>query len=378
VWFGGVYGNPKVFFDPDHPPSFPMINIQAHSMPFGSEYYPESTPQELLISSPVTDSNCNALPSFSEYPEIAAVGVTTDATDGSDEYWLHSPSFDLLNNGLSTPLMDGGKMAVELTKGYSSSQYRADCSNAPRTFLNEDTCTISYDACIPKDVGDKEFVLDKPIFKELYTGSGGPDGDETRYVYVVDNLRQQSNKDDPPCQNGARSRWRLVQDASCTQEVGTTTNQIIAELIAAATAEDSNPYMRDIVFPVTKSCDAADASTFDFRVQVNGECWLNTHVDNLQVFDFTEWTYDDTHPGNSDKRNPIEEFAENDSFILVFPSWHDMGRYVRKALSICHFTDAFLLFPSCPIGGRGRKKSTSSQTWDAGVIQFSCKNCRRK
>lgn len=327
MWFGGVYGNPEVFFDLDHPPTFATVDIEAHSMPFGSKYYKGET-QELYISSPVTDYNCNLIPLWSEYSEVAAVGVTTNNVDGGYNYWLHSPSFELSDNDLVAPLPDGGKAAVDLTKDASfDKRFKTQCSNAPRTFLNEDNCAISYDACLPKDFGDKKFMLDKSTFKTLYTGSGGQEGDETRYVYAVDNLRQDNTTDDPPCQNGARSRWRVVDDNTCAQEVDDTTNQVISELIAAA--DDSNPYMRDIIFPVSLSC-GMDADAFDFRVQVNGTCWLNTHVDNLQVYDFTVWTYDGTHPGNKPARNPIKEFAEDDTFVLLFPGWHDMSRWTQK------------------------------------------------
>jgi len=53
---------------------------------------------------------------------------------------------------------------------------------------------------------------------------------------------------------------------------------------------------------------------------------MNTHVDNGNVYDFTYWTLN--HPGNSESRNPIKEFAElENSYVLVYPTHHDMGRW---------------------------------------------------
>lgn len=319
MWFAGVRGNPAVFFDADHPPSLPLVSTQldSYTISFGNEYQGGET-EELYIHTDLPGCTLT----YADSPEIAAVGSTSDGT-----HWLHSPSFVFQNNDLANPMLDGGNAAVQLTQNAPDRQYRTACSNTPRSFLNEDHCTISYGACTQKDVGDRELILDIPTLQELYEGSGGLDGEESLYVYVLDNLRQTANKDEPPCTKESRSRWRRVEDPICTSTVDVVTQSAIAEVLAAS--DDTNPYMRDIIFPVSKDCAAADVSAFDFRVKVGNDCWMNTHIENLQVFDFTVWTYDDTHPGNSVDRNPIEEFAENGTFTLLFPEWHDMGRWRR-------------------------------------------------
>jgi len=320
MWFAGARGNPEVFFDTDHAPTISIsTQLDAYSNPFGDIYFGGVTEERYIH----TDLPGCTL-SFADSPELAAVGTTSDGA-----HWIHSPSMKLLKNDLNIPLLDGGKSAVELTSNAPDRQYKTVCSNVPRTFLNEDYCTLSYDACTQKDVGDREMILEISTFQELYDGSGGLDSDEALYVYVIDDLRQRSGKDASPCTKEALTRWRLVDDPVCDDmSVDPTTKSVITGLIDAS--EDTNPYMRDILFPSSMDCHPNDVDALDFKVKDStNNCWQNTHIQNLQVFDMTVWTYPDTHPGNSDTRNPIEEFAESGTFTLLFPSWHDMGRWTR-------------------------------------------------
>jgi hypothetical protein len=132
----------------------------------------------------------------------------------------------------------------------------------------------------------------------------------------------------------------------CTPVVGGTqvasaTSGEFANLIANS-PDNKNQHLRDIFFPEAGvSCDSNDNKAFDFKITVDGQCWMNTHVDNLEVYDFTYWTIH--HPGNSDTRNPIKEFAETfNTFELKFPDWHAMGRWDRNKkyfLDVGRFND---------------------------------------
>lgn len=60
------------------------------------------------------------------------------------------------------------------------------------------------------------------------------------------------------------------------------------------------------------------------------ECWVHSHPDEGNVYDFSSWTY--WHPGNVDafrenRQNPITRFSEEGQFEFVFPGWHPMERW---------------------------------------------------
>ena len=53
-------------------------------------------------------------------------------------------------------------------------------------------------------------------------------------------------------------------------------------------------------------------------------------------YDFTYWTYDNTHPGNSKSRNPIKEIADTEGTVINFPDWHEMNRWTDNKV---YFTE---------------------------------------
>jgi hypothetical protein len=86
--------------------------------------------------------------------------------------------------------------------------------------------------------------------------------------------------------------------------------------------------MNDVLFLSGYECHTNDMETVEIQIRIDGDCWMNIHPHNLNVYDFTFWSGDmDAHPGNSAMRNPIKEFAEKGMYELSYPIWHEMWRW---------------------------------------------------
>jgi hypothetical protein len=149
--FGGVRGNPPVFFDAENTPSNENVDLDGSAQPVMTEFFDGDT-QIIQLTQNLGDEHCNNFASVTGLPDQVIVGVKTGA-DGA-EHWIHTPSFEILSNELESPLSDGGKAAVDATADAPYDRYITRCSNAPRTFLNEDTCSLSTDACSVKAGAD--------------------------------------------------------------------------------------------------------------------------------------------------------------------------------------------------------------------------------
>jgi hypothetical protein len=67
-------------------------------------------------------------------------------------------------------------------------------------------------------------------------------------------------------------------------------------------------------------------------IKIGSDCWTTTHPDNLNIYDFTYWTLNGTHPGNVAQAdlgmaNPIMKFALQGSSTLFYPESHPMERW---------------------------------------------------
>ena len=116
-----------------------LVAIDGSAMPVMEDFFPEGT-EILELTSDVTDGGCTT------QETTGAPEVVTIASYGN-EFWIHTPSFRLMDNQMETPLMDGGKAAVEATANAPHNRMKVHCSNAPRTFLNEKNCVLSDNAC---------------------------------------------------------------------------------------------------------------------------------------------------------------------------------------------------------------------------------------
>ena len=287
-----------------------------------NEVYSPSNEQEIIITRQLDDKLCPDI--AAEYDEVPVFGYRVD----TGEYFIHDPPPKLLANSLDDPAPDGGSSSVAYTDGITK------CVNVERNFVNEKYCKLSDDisSCGRTASSALDITLNHESLKTIYETTLNSNGHKTRYVYIVNNLRIDADSNTvSPCRAGSKSRWIPLpeNDSSCTNTLQETTKTRLKSLLAGS--NDNNQFMRDILNE-GGGCHADDNNEKDFLVDVNGACWKHVHQDYLQVFDFTYWTRDDTHAGNSANRNPIKEFAEagDDLFYLDFPGWHGMDRWVTN------------------------------------------------
>ena len=181
-----------------------------------------------------------------------------------------------------------------------------------------------------------EFLVTLEKLQAVYQETGaGEEG--TVYLYAIDGLHV--NKDTtvvPPCQrvDNSYSRW-ILHDclAPAGGGLGDATVAFFEILLARLQKTNNNTEFLDVRVPQNKlgSCDPEDEEKKGFEIRntdKEGNCFLNVHPDHLSVYDFSYWVV--SHPGNSDTRNPIAEFAKAGEAKLKFPDWHEMDRWHQQ------------------------------------------------
>lgn len=141
TFFGGDPGNPQVFFDTA--PTADIISID------GSEFttidHRHENAQIIQLTQDLPIEACQPT-DYASYGVGERV-VVAEITNGNS-YWIYSSTDDLQTNDLTSPLQDGGKAAVvATTNDISKNVFQTLCANVERTFLNEDHCAVSTDAC---------------------------------------------------------------------------------------------------------------------------------------------------------------------------------------------------------------------------------------
>jgi hypothetical protein len=249
------------------------------------QHFFQGKDEMLQLTSNLGAGSCNMPEGMvTGFPERVILGRTSD-----NQFWLHSSTFHLQENTLDAPLADGGELAVSLTENapYEERRFRSFCSSVPRTFLNEDTCQLSDDACYIHEGNDADILLDEKNLERMYLATGGYGGEETRYVYIVRGLRMEAGVTDYPCTYDTLSRWVVTNCSLATRITENTTADTFQQLFASL--QDHNPYVRDIYFPQGAQCSPQDANAYTLTIEINGTCWQSTHPDNFQVFDMTYW-----------------------------------------------------------------------------------------
>ena len=295
LFFGGTYGNPIVQFDDVHLPDLPTIDLNDENIVpvLSDRFFNSDVETEMLqLSSSLTDSYCDEISGIIPgAPEILRVGVTTNDSGGKD-YWIHTTSFQLRSNEIGSPLPDGGKDAMTATADAPYERMMTACSSAPRTFLNEDSCILSDNACYDGEGPDVDIILNLENLEKIHTATGGAGGEDTRYVYVVEGLRIDNDSleyIDYPCTAGGFSRWIRVENCTDVTAIGKDTKTIFEELLGDS-SDSKNELVKDVFFPLAgKECDSDDSTFSEFSIFLNGQCWQNTHPHNYQVFDMTYW-----------------------------------------------------------------------------------------
>ncbi|KAL7569374.1 hypothetical protein ACA910_010461 [Epithemia clementina (nom. ined.)] len=111
--------------------------LETKAKPIDQNLY-QGQAQMLTITRTVTGSVCSSV-DFDVPGEVPAVFATYRGL-----WFVHTPRFKVLDNTLDSPLPEGGASIIARTSG-GAAEYKAECSNVARTFLNEDHCVFSTD-----------------------------------------------------------------------------------------------------------------------------------------------------------------------------------------------------------------------------------------
>ena len=314
-----TFKNPPIYFQLSDP--HPSLVVSLPDIASGNAIvsrYINSTPENIYINNSLSSDVCKSIPlMICCNGEGSVFGLMS-----TGQYMIFDPRLVFRTNSIDAPLSDGGGTTILATDN------NAQCANAPRTFLNEKYCSMSTAsaACSSSTIPDVSIVLSTSTVTSFFNATA-----EQLFIYIVDGLRIDDDLSiSSPCVQGAISRWRRVQTATCVTNVQTDTASLFQQLISQSS--DSNSNVRDIILPMKFSCNASDSSRKTFVVRNGSECWSSTHPDNLNVYDFTYWTLDGTHPGNVAKLdlgmvNPITKFAASGSSTLYYPQNHSMERW---------------------------------------------------
>jgi len=309
-------GNPPINFTLTDPQ--PRFLITLPDITFGnvivSRSITNSIPENIYISSILSSESCKTIPLM-----ICCNGQgSVFGLMSTGQYMIFDPRLVFRNNNIDSPLFDGGASTVLATD--SSVQ----CANAPRTFVNEKKCSMSTatTACSSSTIPDVSISLSTSTVTSFFNATL-----KQLYIYIIDGLRIEDDLSvSPPCQSGKVSRWRRQPTGSCSTNVQMDTAALFQQLMSQSS--DKNPSVRDIYLPSNSSCNTLDSTRKYLIIKVRSECWVTTHPDNLNVYDFTYWTLDGTHPGNIvGMMNPITKAALGGLSTLFFPQNHAMERW---------------------------------------------------
>jgi len=178
IHFDGRYGIPRVHFDTAHASYLEnlVVLLDNKYKNILTQYLPGDE-EVIELQDKVQSKSCSALrQELVGFTNPLKFAIARTKSNGVFKYWIHSPSLDLLDNGLDAPLADGGGSAVQLTRTIPANldpeiqkAIQVKCSNVPRTFINEDSCQLmTADACSY----DEDAVIPKSG-KVLVCGSPG-------------------------------------------------------------------------------------------------------------------------------------------------------------------------------------------------------------
>ena len=221
-----------------------------------------------LFDDPSFSSICSELPSV---PELGDKPIFAKLPNGS--WFMFDPRLDLMTNTVKSPINDGGKETFTASGGETS------CSNVPRTFLNENNCQLSTDACKPSVNNRVDILLDNSTIATLNTLTG-------RYVYAIKGhlVKYEGIFLQHPCTAGLRSRWEPKNITDCNPtELYSDTNSSLFDLLSRS--GDRNPFIRDIFFPERGTqCNSTDTEP-EIEIEVDGVCWKRVHDEHMSIFD---------------------------------------------------------------------------------------------
>ena len=130
--YNGIYGNPPIFFRESLEIPTRIIQLpEDHIAEINEQNFSGGAAQEIFLVKEPKDALCQDI--ALKYDTAPVFGLRL----GTNEYYIHDPPALLLNNDVSSPLIDGGSHSNVFTNGETL------CSNAPRTFLNFNECKLS-------------------------------------------------------------------------------------------------------------------------------------------------------------------------------------------------------------------------------------------
>ena len=231
--------------------------------------------QTSLFDDASYSSICSRLPSVPESGDEPIFGKLSNGT-----WFIFDPRIDFYNNTLESPVNDGGQTSVTASGGETY------CSNVPRTFLNENQCKLSSDACKPSSDKEIEILLENSTIAAINILT-------ERYVYAITGLlvKYEGIVLDHPCTPGLRSRWEPKDILECNPTtLYSATNSSLHELLL--NSGDRNPYMRDIHFPEEGMiCNITDTDP-EIEIEVDGQCWRRVHDEHMSLFDVSRLSYE--------------------------------------------------------------------------------------
>ena len=297
-------GNPRIKFMSSNPQKPPTIITMSSPNDINNFISVPGTVknEEFLLPDGINNPMCKTIP-LGEFP------VYLDFTDGT--YLSFDPRLTLLNNTIEEPTPEGGGR---------NHLFGARCSNAPRTFLNADSCVLSNITSVCSnevDFSDVEIELSQDNLYDLFDLT-------SRYVYAIAGLQAKTS----PCVLNSRSRWeRINESPSCPGGATSFSDATGATLMALLESPDhDNLWLRDILYTDSgQQCTisiSTPSNTVDIQIIADSACWKLVHQDHYSVHDMTPWV--PLHPGGADK---ITQFATEGGMILTYPHADDMERW---------------------------------------------------
>ena len=264
---------------------------------YKSTFWPQfKEGDEFILDVALDPKVCDTLPKpFSEDGSPVAPIFMKRLVDGAVEYMIYDARLQLLENTVDNPMPDGGGQAVLDTDGAMK------CSNAPRTFLNEDKCYLSYaeNACSPESPAINTVSLDATFLRRIDEMSEDPESSMNPVkFYAFKGMplasdfyydwrgRKRYYLGWSACHRNHYqvSRFKSVDPSNCEgdayRSVTATTEQLYALLLSPEWEDphNPNPTYRDVLRRRKNNCDVPDYYKWDLGfIKQNQTCWQHVH-----------------------------------------------------------------------------------------------------
>ena len=256
--------NPPVAFYPGSTQPYSVLSLP--NITSGILDRIDSRGGEYILRGGSNDPLCGQLNDVTEENDAPVFGKLADGS------WLQfDPRIMLEDNTLEVTINDGGGLVRSLTGD------KTKCANAPRTFLNEDQCSLSNSSTTCGSTGTPLVMieLNSSNIIDLHDITG-------KYVYAIAGLPLRDVDDatqSSPCVPGLRSRWEILNATECTQTpMGAETNSTLVTLLQQRANIDLNPRLRDITFPTTgMSCSSNHNTLVEVDIIIRSQCFRRVH-----------------------------------------------------------------------------------------------------